>query len=584
MLVEHQLIDSYSKIYCQLCQQSWKSRPRKKCPGVKVEKKSDYLLRCYAPEDARKRENLRLIEPVCCYKQGKEYVYLYELDSRTEPYYPDLPPILPESDSLWRQKMFSRPEFEEVLALKNETGLKSLNLAPHPNPNYCYWDWKQQDFAMLYNPLDCRVLDPNLPPVYDRESIEARSPQLLALNRLASFNLKPGEIPPKATYWNRFSKRWIYFYDREDCQVLDPDLPPVFLSWEEMRRQFPEAIYSETLASLNLKPKPNASAVVFWREYGRSSVFYLPEECETVNPDLPPVYHLFDIPSGYFYESELKIFNRSSAEAAPSGVVWSYYRKAFNPLYRFDDCAIADPSLPKVYARTKSLHSRYRSRLRPLDIPGGIELIPKELKANYIWTKINPLLELSASAEARGCYWDGNCLLSLFAITDFQVHNRECFLSKTQIKEIYHLPPSLLKELGAPDEYGEHPLNSSFPRVHLYSRYRVERFIAHSAQAYVSHLVRYKYSVGNLNEELEAWSRRALDDLEVKELRTRIGSKGKRAIEQFGWNYSEPKALQQAEKCLECASSECYPDFLCAINPFGFDLNSGFCPDYVPRS
>ena len=573
MLRTHQLIkktiDGKLKNYCTLCQQNWQGKPRKPCPGAKLVKYSYELESKYKPEDWVKRDNLRLTDVVCCYEKDKEYVYLYAPDGATELWYPDLPTIL--DDLSYAQKLeFSLPGFDNQLCLKNEIGLKSLNLKPTGSPVCCYWAsymWGEGDFELLYNPLDCQILDPALPPRFERpQSLTAKYPQAVVEYKLPSMNLQPKQNATAiGVVWN--SKNWNYYYLPEDCELINPDLPPIYQYRSDVTRKHPDAVLASNLVRYNLKPKSDATAVgVIWNNKGWD-YYYLSEDCKVSNPNLPPVYS--KIPQGLYLARELKLFNRQPGKATPRGVIWNFTHNRFDYLYSPSECESANSNLPQIYLRSRQLRG---------ECPAGFELVPDGLKSAYIWSQINPLQQVRQGAAAKGCYWDGDIYVNVYGREDLELHDRDIYLSKTKLKQIFHLPPSLIKQLGKPDRYDENPVNAYYPPVHQYKRSRVERFLADNAEIYAKHLARYDRYLAIFNANKE---KLAAGKARSEKIKREIGRKGQKLLAQFDWNVKSDVAIAQCKKCLTCASSYASPEgFLCAINPYGFDLAAAPCHDW----
>ena len=570
----HNLIRRSQQYYCQICKQTWKGKPRKTCPGATLVSHNSDLAIANKPEDYLIKKNLRLVDLVCCYKKDKKYYYLYNPEGATVPYYPELPPAI-EYPNYSQIQDFYNPSYDEELCLKNETGLKSLNLKPNGKPVRCWWDGS--DYQMLYNPLDGILLDDSLPKIF-RGIAELRQvhQRAIAQTSFNSLNLTAKRQNAVGVIWE--NRNWNYYYQFKDTFKSDPNLPPVYRSYENLTEAYPQAIHEKNLAKLNLIPNETAAVGVVWHSFGKLFEFYyLPAKCQIANPSLPQIFET--LPLNLLKQSELKILNlKPKIETDPTGVYWSNYDEKFIPLYDPNRCERDRIDLPGVYLRDGFIPRRRLTNgtSAKVNLPVEFELVPSHLKTAYIWSQKNPLLQVHPETPPRGCVWR-NGWEYLYAEEDLILHDRDVYISKTKLKQIYHLPKTLIDKMGKPDYYALNPINDSYPTVHQYSRYRVEQFLKDNAEAYAKHLAQYdRYlAIFNANKDKIAAGRKKAKAIK------QMGTKGKVLVQQFKWNPKDPGIYEQCVKCLTCASSKVSNSgFLCAIHPLGLDLESFPCPDW----
>lgn len=141
--------------------------------------------------------------------------------------------------------------------------------------------------------------------------------------------------------------------------------------------------------------------------------------------------------------------------------------------------------------------------------------------------------------------WD---ILPLYDPKDCEFTSRDEYLTKTQVMRVYELSKGWMKRLGEPDDYADNPYSKYTP-IQLFSRKRIEAFLAENAEDYSNWLDRRdKY------------------------------------IAIFEQNKDKINAKRKQEKlCLKCASGCATSEgFLCAIHPLG--LNIFPCPDWQERA
>lgn len=361
--MQHKLIfQQKEKTFCLLCQQTWKTKPKKECPGVPVQKNTlqniEELSQKFWLIDSLVEKNLRPLNKVCCVKQGKNYLYFYDKKGKTEKINSLLPPVVKalRCDETWEWETDSH-------CLKSEIGLKKLNLLPgKAQPVAVYYCYSKKNFIPLYNPLDCEIYYFNLPPLIDYYDLKYTD--LLDYQTLAKFNLKPrANTFPLYRRWNNSLNDWDFYWDIKQTELNNKLLPPVFETVTE------NYSLESQLFEFNRKYSKLAVPVgCIWHQHCNNNIFgfeyfYDPNDCDIKDTSLPPV-----LPFNYHYSSSkeplnfisflkneigLKKLNLQPEQARPVAVYYNKYHnhfyltaREFIPLYNPLDCEAYLPNLP----------------------------------------------------------------------------------------------------------------------------------------------------------------------------------------------------------------------------------------------
>ena len=185
-------------------------------------------------------------------------------------------------------------------------------------------------------------------------------------------------------------------------------------------------------------------------------------------------------------------------------------------------------------------------------------IVSKEEKDRLGYKTIRQLekLYLKPIDNARSCavyYWDkeygcgGHAIF--FHPDDTEFYAADEFLTKTTLKKTYLLSDSWVKKLGDCDKRLKHEYYGT--PIYLYSRKRIEKFLADNSEEYCLWL-----------DKRENYVARALPLLKLVE--------------------SKKLQKEQRKRCLKCASS-CMTEkgLLCAIHPIGLPVDKLPCPDFV---
>lgn len=262
------------------------------------------------------------------------------------------------------------------------------------------------------------------------------------------------------------------------------------------------------------------------------------------NPSLPHIYTWDDRPCDLHTPNKLYKWNLKPGNAVPAGCVWD--RTGWTFLYRKEDCKDSDPSLPPCYDYS--------------DLPLGLKTKRQLEKEQYSTEGVTPCC----------CYrfWDkeeGWVTVLLYHPDDAVWNPRDHYITKTTLKRTYLLSDGWIKRLGEPEVITENPHHHKFADMQLYSKQRVEAFLADNAEEYATWLdERDRYVL-------------------IFELNREAIEAGRAAANKNRQTEKQAKKDQTA-LCLRCASGCAMPKgFLCAIHPMGLDLHQIPCPDWTAR-
>lgn len=195
------------------------------------------------------------------------------------------------------------------------------------------------------------------------------------------------------------------------------------------------------------------------------------------------------------------------------------------------------------------------------NVPG---LILSKRRKDELGYKTKSQLEkmhLKPIDNARKCavyYWnreEGDNFAVFYHLDDTEFCAIDQFLTKSTLKKVYLLPDSWIKEIGAPDKITENPHHKSFAPMHLYSKQRVEKFLADNAE---------KYSI---------WLDKRDQYLKIFEANKEKIFRNRNLIK------------EQTKQCVQCASSATIKNgVFCAIYPLGLPVDKMPCKDFKKRA
>lgn len=469
------------------------------------------------------------------------------------------------------------PVYQDIPdGLRREDNLFKINKKATNNvkPKGCIWEYDR--FILLYDPDDCELIDPNLPPIvkwscgYSDSVCNKYCPSYLKDKKgLTLLNLTPKNIKPVAVYHD--NTNFVELYNPLDCQVLDPNLPPIKNNREDVP---PDLIGDRELVKWNLKPRKNMKACcVCWKPQGGWEYFWDIKQCEIDDATLPPVVE--KKPDHLYEQKDLAALNRWVGKNSIASACLNHWGTGkFILLYDPKDCELSNPNLPPCYPQ---------------------DAIPDDLKSEWGWQQAEPLFELKEDAIASGCFLkktqqfliNGNGTVVrkpvlLYDRTQLKIHNREVFLSRTKLKQNYHLSPKLLELLGKPNKLKANPINKHYAPVQLYSRKRVEKFLADHAEIYLNHLAKRQTYLAifekNRDKLLSPESRKKAQ--ETKKLKQKVPI----VLKQYNWDENNKKVTLQSLQCLRCAYGVAGGGgFLCSVNPLGLDVDQLPCKDWAEK-
>lgn len=309
--------------------------------------------------------------------------------------------------------------------------------------------------------------------------------------------------------------------------------------------------------------------------------------------ELPTIYTWNTRPPDLMTAQKLGKFNLKPGEdTKPHGCVWHGTQEKWIFLYRKEECVIDDPSLPQCY--------EYADK-------------PEELKTRKQVEKMG--LRPKENTKPRGCFMvfeDGEWLpILLYHPDDCEWDvDQDKFITKTSLKQTYLLSDRWIARLGEPDATVENPHHRKWSEMCLYSRKRVENFLANNAHEYAKWLSDRDRHVAHFflhHEAIRAGQQRSIIERREQRQREIEAARAQRQAElnqhieaqrlqlQYGqsatiakqWNMdiSDAAIHQQLINCLRCSFSEIFGGgFLCTAHPLGLQDYEIPCPDYEPRN
>jgi len=264
----------------------------------------------------------------------------------------------------------------------------------------------------------------------------------------------------------------------------------------------------------------------------------------------PPVkeYTWNNRPPGLKTPNQLHKYNLKPGNAEAKGCIWHRGDSQWVLLYSPEECVIDDPTLPP--------YREYGTA--------------PELKTKRQLSKEN--LAVKAEAKPRGFFrvWNseesGWATILLYHPDDCEWSSPDNYLCKLTLRTTYLLSERWIKRIGEPDRVCDNPYYRSRAPMLLYSRQRVEKFLADNAEEYAIWLdKRDRYVVQfELNRE-------AIERGRASAIQEREASKAKRR--------------EQMALCLNCKSGcALNRGFFCAIHPMGLDDSLTPCPDWLPKN
>ncbi|MFL9467111.1 MULTISPECIES: hypothetical protein [Scytonema] len=221
-------------------------------------------------------------------------------------------------------------------------------------------------------------------------------------------------------------------------------------------------------------------------------------------------------------------------ENKPDGCIYSQKSRLWIWLYDEKNCEIHTPDLAPIYQWDNRRELKTTGELRKINLAPAEDIKPDGVA--WVWDK-----------EEECGVW-----IPLYLPNSCKWQARDNWITKTALKQKYLLSDGWIKKLGEPDKKLENRNYRNAAPIQLYSRQRVEAFLAENATEYAHWLdKREKHlAIFETNKD-KIFSRRNL----IK---------------------------QQTADCLRCASGCSLPNgFFCAIHPMGVQFMP--CPDWRER-
>lgn len=232
---------------------------------------------------------------------------------------------------------------------------------------------------------------------------------------------------------------------------------------------------------------------------------------------------------------------KPKAGTLKAGCRWLKSETTWLWLYDINDAEVDDPDLPPIYS--------WDARPPELKTPG--ELRQQSLSPEGV--------------SPKGCAWvfdkkeEWGKWIYLYHPEDCQWKAKDNYISKQTLKTAYLLSDRWIFRLGSPDREVENPHYRRAAPMKLYSRQRVEEFLALHAEDYARWL-----------DERDRYLAIAEAQKPHREAARAEAKKQKQLV------------ADQTARCLKCASGCATPHgFLCAIYPMGFPCIP--CPDWQER-
>lgn len=242
-------------------------------------------------------------------------------------------------------------------------------------------------------------------------------------------------------------------------------------------------------------------------------------------------------------------------------------------LYDIDNTEFIDPDLPPIVEWDKR---------EGLMTPGEVKKMKKKpidgIKPSavaYIWDK-----------EDEESKW-----IPLYADSCIEWDiARDDYISKSSLKLNYLLSDGWIKKIGEPDKLTDNPHSRYYAPMKLYSRKRIESFLAQNAVDYANWLIKRDKNIEIYEANREAIKEGAAQYRKQQRIakEQEVIIKNNRPLFKFvsafqGEGIDNAVITTQIMNCLNCCSGCAYErGFLCAIYPSG--LSRIPCPEYKERT
>ena len=289
------------------------------------------------------------------------------------------------------------------------------------------------------------------------------------------------------------------------------------------------------------------------------------------DPNFPPILEWEHRPKDLYTTYKLLKWNLKPGQARPKAAIWHWTNQDWVFFYDKSDCELIDTDLPVCYDKSE---------------------IPEGLLTKREWSKKEPNYVVAEDANPAGCYryysskrydWITQYLYNRASLT---WHPRDRYICRTTLKKAYLLSDSWLHRLGKCDFTTSHSTYKT--PIYLYSKQRVEKFLADNAEEYATWLDerdRYLEIFEQNKEKILAGALKSAATRKKNSELKKIVRRAQPIAKQFNWDDTSEIIKQQMVSCLKCTSG-CVLNrgFLCAIHPTGLDIDQMPCKDWQQKS
>ncbi|MCC5640639.1 hypothetical protein LC593_33370 [Nostoc sp. CHAB 5844] len=239
--------------------------------------------------------------------------------------------------------------------------------------------------------------------------------------------------------------------------------------------------------------------------------------------------------------------------AEPSGCHYSMKRNEWIWFYDEKDCELSNPELPPILQWDDVGELKTVGQLKKINLAPSENIKPCAVA--WVWDK-----------DIEWGVW-----IPLYHEDDCKWNPKDTWITKTQLKEKYLLSDAWIKRIGEPDRLLDNPHYRNAPSIKLYSRKRIEKFLADNAEKYAEWLDKRDRYIAIF----EANKDKILAGFNAYKERCEVIKKDAEDMRK--------KIKEQTKMCLKCASGCSTPQgFLCVIHPMGLlDIP---CSDFQERA
>ena len=371
-------------------------------------------------------------------------------------------------------------------------------------------------------------------------------------------------------------KEWKTKPRKDNCIGLAEYLAhPEYLVQKDYFKQYNAKPASRAIAcrieNFKRPPNPNQGKVGTsrrgYRNYYLRCLLYDKRNSIVDDPNFPPILDWENRPKDLYTEYKLPKWNLKPGNAKPKAAIWHWTNQDWVFFYDRADCILLYPDLPTCYDESEVL--------------GG-------LHTKREWEKLEPNHAIAEDAIPVGCYryysrHKGWVTKYIFDRASLIWQPRDRYICRTTLKKAYLLSDSWIKRLGQSDLTTCHSTYKT--PIYLYSKQRVEKFLADNAEEYATWLDerdRYLEIFEQNREKILAGAAKAVETRKFN----KYVKLAKPIADQFDWDSSKRLVKEQMVKCLKCVSGKVMNrGFLCAIHPTGLDPQTQIpCKDWQQLS